>query len=246
MNKTVFLKLTLPAIVVFTVMLFVPIPALMVDIMYAIVWALSFCVLICTIKYAHDFMTLPRVLLYLSMWILAMAIAFTRTILDGKRSVLFKYISVLNLNWIVNIVVSVVFLIGTMILVKRGVGTTTETAYNFSLETMPQRFYDVDNQLSKGQITAEQASDQKSRIQSDFDFCSNMDGISKFLAALVKSLIFLYLMSIVGGCLIEVLYNGLTVWQALVPVSFLGMWNVVLGTVPVIIFSIAGIYAIKR
>ena len=245
MNKTVFMKLTLPAIVVFVVMLFVPIPVLMVDIMYAIVWVLSFGVLILTIKHGQDFATLPRVLLYLSMWILAVAIAFTRTILSMHRSVLFKYISVVNFNWIINVVVAAVFLIGTVILVKRGVGTTTEIALKFSLDTMSQRFYDVDNQLSKGEITADQASEQKSRIRTDIDYCSRMDGVSKFLTGNVKALVLIYLVSMIGGALVEVLYNGLSVWQSLKQVSFLGMWNAVLGTVPVIVLSVAVVCGMK-
>ena len=180
------------------------------------------------------------------MWILAMGIAFTRTILAGQRSVLFKYISVLNFHWIVNVVVAAAFFIGTVFLVKRGVGITTEVARTFALDTMAQRFYDVDNQLSKGEITTEQADENKNRIRLDIDFLSNMDGSSKFLSGVVKAFLFMYLVSIVGGCLFGVLYNGLTVWQALAPISFLAMWNVVLGTVPVIILSIAMIYAIRH
>lgn len=241
-----FRHLRLSGTVACMILLFIPMPALMVDILYAIVWLVSILVLGLTIKCPQDFRTLPRVLLFLSLWILAIAISFTRTILTDTRSVLYKYISVLNFNWVVNIVLAVVLLVGTLILVKRGTGRLAETAARFSLDTMPQRMFDVDNKLSKGEITSEEAAAQKDKIRKEIDFCSNMDGSDKFIAGLAKALIFMYLVSMVGGCLVNVLYNNMTVWQAISPVSFISLWNVVLGVVPIIIESVAVVYAIRH
>ena len=241
-----FRHLRLSGTVACMILLFVPMPPLMVDILYAIVWVLSIFVLCITIKYSEDFMSLPRVLLFLSLWILAIAISFTRTILTDTRSVLYKYISVLNFYWVVNIVLAVVLLVGTHILVTRGAGRLAETAARFSLDTMPQRMFDVDNRLSKGEITSEEATEQKDKIRKDLDFCSNMDGSSKFIAGNTKALIFLYLVSMIGGCLVNIFYNNMTVWQAICSVSFISLWNVILGVVPIIMESIAVVYAIRH
>ena len=228
------------------ILLFVPMPPLMVDILYAIVWVISIFVLCITIKHSEDFMTLPRVLLFLSLWILAIAISFTRTILDNTRSVLYKYIEILNFNSVVNIILAVVLLTGTLILVKRVSERVVETAARFSLDTMPQQMFDVDNRLSKGEITPEEAAEQKDKIRKDIDFCSNIDGSTKFIAGLAKALIFMYIVSIIGGCLVNIFYNNMTVWQAIFPVSFISLWNVVLGVVPIILESVAVVYAIRH
>ena len=228
------------------VLLLIPMSALMVDILYAIVWMVSVLVLGMTIKYPQDFRTLPRVLLFLSLWILAIAISFTRTILDNTRSVLYKYIEVLNFNSVVNIVLAVVLLTGTYILVKRGAGRVVETAARFSLDTMPQQMFDVDNRLSKGEITSDEANEKKDKIRKDIDFCSNIDGSTKFIAGLAKALIFMYIVSIIGGCLVNIFYNNMTVWQAILPVSFISLWNVILGVVPIILESAAVVYAIRH
>ena len=241
-----FRHLRLSGTIACMILLFVPMPPLMVDILYAIVWVLSIFVLCITIKYSEDFMSLPRVLLFLSLWILAIAISFTRTILDNTRSVLYKYIEVLNFNSGINIVLAVVLLTGTYILVKRSVGRVVETAARFSLDTMPQRMFDVDNRLSKGEITSDEANEKKDKIRKDIDFCSNIDGSTKFIAGLAKALIFMYIVSIIGGCLVNVLYNNMTVWQATRPVSFISLWNVILGVVPIIMESIAVVYAIRH
>ena len=241
-----FRHLRISGIIACLVLLFIPIPALMVDILYAIVWLASILVLGLTIKYPQDFRTLPRVLLFLSLWILAIAISFTRTILDNSRSVLYKYISVLNFNWVVNIVLAVVLLVGTLILVKRGAGRLAETAAKFSLDSMPQRMFDVDNRLSKGEITPEEAQDQKNQIRNGIDFCSTLDGSAKFIAGTTKALIFMYLVSMVGGCLVNIFYNNMTVWQAISPISYISLWSVVLGVVPIILESVAVVYAIRH
>ena len=241
-----FRHLRLSGTIACMILLFIPMPALMVDILYAIVWGASIFVLGLTIKYSQDFRTLPRVLLFLSMWILAIAISFTRTILDNSRSVLYKYIEVLNFNSVVNIVLAVVLLTGTYILVKRGDQKITRVAAKFSLDTMSQRMFDVDNRLSKGEITSDEAAEQKDKIRKDIDFCSNMDGSAKFIAGLAKALIFIYIVSMVGGCLVNVLYNNMTVWQAIFSVSFISLWNVVLGVVPIILESVAVIHAIRH
>ena len=228
------------------ILLLIPMPALMVDILYAIVCVFSIFVLCITIKHSEDFMTLPRVLLFLSLWILAIAISFTRTILDNTRSVLYKYIEILNFNSVVNIILAVVLLTGTLILVKRGAERVVETAARFSLDTMPQQMFDVDNRLSKGEITPEEAAEQKDKIRKDIDFCSNIDGSTKFIAGLAKALIFMYIVSIIGGCLVNIFYNNMTVWQAIFPVSFISLLNVVLGVVPIIMESVAVVYAIRH
>ncbi|MBR5033241.1 MAG: FHIPEP family type III secretion protein [Treponema sp.] len=241
-----FRNLRLSGTIACMILLFVPMPPLMVDILYAIVWVLSIFVLCITIKYSEDFLSLPRVLLFLSLWILAIAISFTRTILDNTRSVLYKYIEILNFNSVVNIVLAVVLLTGTYILVKRGAGRVVETAARFSLDTMPQQMFDVDNRLSKGEITPEEAAEQKDKIRKDIDFCSNMDGSTKFIAGLAKALIFMYIVSMLGGCLVNIFYNNMTVWQAIFPVSFISLLNVVLGVVPIILESVAVVYAIRH
>ena len=226
------------------ILLFIPMPPLMVDILYAIVWLGSIFVLLVTVSSDVRFVVLPRFLLFLTEWILAMAITFTRTILINTRSVLYKYISVLNFNSVVNIILAVILLTGTLILVKRGSGRLAETAARFSLDSMPQRMFDVDNRLSKGEITSDEANEQKDKIRKDLDFCSNMDGSTKFIAGLAKALIFMYIVSIIGGCLVNIFYNNMTVWQAIFPVSFISLWNVVLGVVPIILESVAVVWAI--
>ena len=246
MKQFLFRYLGLSGIIACVVMLVLPMPALMVDILYAIVWALSIIILLVTIKHPEDFMILPRVLLFLSLWIFAMTIAFTRTVLTDTRSVLYKYISVLNFNSVINIILAVVLLTGTFILVKRGAGRLAETLARFSFDTMPQRMFDIENRFSKGEITSDEATQQKNKIRKDVDFCSNMNGSAKFIGGVTKVLIFIYLISMIGGCLMSVLYNNMTVWQAILPVSFISLWNVVLGVVPIILESAAVVWAIRH
>lgn len=228
------------------VLLFLPIPALAVDICYMLTWLFAAFILFAEIKYGKDLRSLPRLLFYAVLEILAVSISFTRVIINGDRSVLYKYISALNYNFIVNIVLAVAIMIALFILTKKGVERTVQVALEFSLETMPQLFFDVDNELSKGTITPEEAAQKKKEIQMDIDFCSCMDGSEKFLLGCVKALFFIYSVAVVGGSVSGILYNALTWQEALLQYSFLALWNVVLHTVPLIMLDIAVIHAIKH
>ena len=240
------MKLYLPIGLMAFVLLFLPIPALAVDICYMLTWLFAAFILFAEIKYGKDLRSLPRLLFYAVLEILAVSISFTRVIINGDRSVLYKYISALNYNFIVNIVLAVAIMIALFILTKKGVERTVQVALEFSLETMPQLFFDVDNELSKGTITPEEAAQKKKEIQMDIDFCSCMDGSEKFLLGCVKALFFIYSVAVVGGSVSGILYNALTWQEALLQYSFLALWNVVLHTVPLIMLDIAVIHAIKH
>lgn len=240
------MKFYLSAGLIAMVLFFVPIPALVVDIFYLIAWIFVGLILFTEIKYGKDLRSLPRLVLFAGIGILAVSISFTRATIDGDRSILYKYISALNYNFVVNIIVAVIIMTALIVLTKKGVGRTVKVALEFSLETMPQRFFDVDNELNKGIITPEEAAQKKKEIQQDIDFCSCIDGSEKFLLGNVKALIFIYFVAIVGGSLSGILYNALTWQEALLQYSFSALLNVILYSVPMIMLDIAAIHAIRN
>ena len=97
------MKFYLPAGLIALVLLFVPFPALVVDIFYMLTWIFSAFILLTEIKYGEELKCLPKLILFSGIGILAVSISFTRAIIDGDRSILYKYISALNYNFVVNI-----------------------------------------------------------------------------------------------------------------------------------------------
>ena len=240
------MKFYLSAGLIAMVLFFVPIPVLVVDIFYLIAWIFVGLILFTEIKHGNDLRSLPRLVLFAGIGILAVSISFTRATIDGDRSVLYKYISALNYNFVVNIALAVAIMAALFILTKKGVERTVNVALNFSLDTMAQCFFDVDNELSKGTITPEEAKQKKREIQQNIDFCSCLDGSEKFLLGNVKALIFIYVVSVAGGCLSGILYNALTWQEALLQYSFHALLNVILYAVPIIMLDIAVIHAIQH
>jgi flagellar biosynthesis protein FlhA len=62
------------------------------------------------------------------------------------------------------------------------------------------------------------------------EFYSNLDGCSKLLTGNMKALIFLYVISIAGGCLIGVIQYGYSIQSALNIVSLPAMIAVICGS----------------
>ncbi len=240
------MKFYLPVGLVILVLLFVPIPALAVDIFYLLTWMFAAFILFTEIKYGNELRSLPRLLLFAGLVILAVSISFTRAILNDDRSVLYKYISVLNYNFIVNIFTAVAIMSTLFVLTNMGVSRIVVVALNFSLDTMSQRLFDVDNELSKGVISPEEAAQKKKEIQQDIDYCNSMEGAAKFLTGTAKALIFVYVVSLSGGTLFGIIYNAQPWQEALLQYSFLALLNVILYTVPLIILDITAIHDIQH
>lgn len=239
------MKSYIPGIVVFLVMLFVPIPALLVDIMYAVAWVFAGIILYLEIRYGENLRSLPRLILYADMWIFNIGVAFTRTIIIGERSILYNYIIGVSFNFIVNIIIALSLMIGTIIFTKKGVVINAEYAHKFALDNMSYLLFDVDMKLSKNVITPEEAQKEKNDIRNDIDFCCLMDGSACFVLGTTKALFLLYFVSVVGGCISGMVYNGQTILEALQQYSFPALLNVIIFIIPIIMLDIAIIKAIR-
>ena len=149
-------------------------------------------------------LTLPRKILFLSLIIIAIAISYARIILTYEMHIHMNPETCFKFMYIINIIVAVTLLaLSYHFVIKRGTKAAEVTA-RFALDTMNQRFFDIDNKLNSGLISEEEAEQQKEKVRQDIDFFSNLDGSSRFLAGNMKALIFIYVISIAGGCLVGV------------------------------------------
>ena len=132
--------------------------------------------------------------------------------------------------YIINIILTVTLLLLAFRFVRKRAAATAEIAARIALDSMNQKFFDIDNKAMSGSITEEEAEIQKETVQKDIDFYSNLDGCSKLLTGNMKALIFLYVISIAGGCLIGVIQYGYSIQSALNIVSIPAMIAVICGS----------------
>ena len=160
-------------------------------------------------------LALPRIIFLLSLILIAIGTSCTRLILLFEIRIRINPESGLKFMFLINIIITVVFLILANHFVRKNAANASETAARFALDSMNQRLFEVDNNFNSGAITEKDVSLQKEEIRKDIDFYSALDGSARFLAGNMKFLTFLFGVSIVGGCLYGVFKNNYSIQDAL-------------------------------
>ncbi len=242
----------LPVAVVLTVFLvIVPIPKFLIDLSMILNLAFSIIILLQVIRIPRpsDFQSFPRIVLLQTLFSLGINISSTRLILTGKmqggalanQSDMVKAFSriVAGNNLVVGFVIFIVVIVVQVLVVTKGAGRVSEVQARFSLDSMNQKMFDIDNRLQSGAIDEDQAEVLKAAIRRDIDFYSNMDGSSKFVSGNVKAGIFITVINLIGGFLIGIIQNKMNITEALNTYSTLTIGDGLTSQLPSLIIAFA-------
>lgn len=239
------------AIVLGVFLLFIPIPKFMIDLSMILNLAFSIIILLVVIRIPRpsDFQTFPRIILLQTLFSLAINISSTRLILTGDfrngtlqgQSAMVQSFAkiVAGNNIVIGFVMFIILIVVQVLVVTKGAGRVSEVAARFSLDSMNQKLFDIDNRLNSGVIDETQAEMLKEAIRKDIDFYSNMDGSSKFVSGNVKAGIFITVINLVGGFIIGMVMNGMDFSEALSTYSTLTIGDGLTSQLPSLIISFA-------
>ena len=240
------------AAVLVVFLLFIPIPKILIDLCMIINLAFSIIILlrVLSIPRASDFQTFPRVILFQTMFGLGINIASTRLILSAKtvangisseQSAMVQAFAniVAGNNIVIGFVIFIILIVVQVLVVTKGAGRVSEVAARFSLDSMNQKLFDIDNRLNSGAIDEDQAEVLKAAVRRDIDFYSNMDGSSKFVSGNVKAGIFITVVNLLGGFLVGMIMNRMSFSDALNTYSSLTIGDGLTSQLPSLIISFA-------
>ena len=142
-------------------------------------------------------------------------------------------------NIVIGFVIFIILIVVQVLVVTKGAGRVSEVQARFSLDSMSQKFFDVDNRLNSGMIDDEEAKRLKDAIRKEIDFYSNMDGSSKFVSGNVKAGIFITVVNLIGGFIVGMRFNGMNFSDALRTYSILTIGDGLMSQLPSIIISFA-------
>ncbi|MBO5116389.1 MAG: FHIPEP family type III secretion protein, partial [Treponema sp.] len=237
------------AIVVVVILLFIPLPKILIDLLMIVNLAFSFIILLAVINTprASDFQTFPRIILFQTVFGIGINISSTRLILLNKASATgvsseqsamvqaFANI-VCGDNIVIGFIIFIILVIVQVLVITKGAGRVSEVAARFSLDSMSQKFFDVDNRLNSGAIDDQEAMRLKDAIRREIDFYSNMDGASKFVSGNVK---FGIVVNLIGGFIMGMVYNNMSFSDALQVYSILTIGDGLISQLPSLIISFA-------
>ena len=247
------------AAIAVVLMLLIPVPGPMLDFMMIANISISIIVLLVVLytPKSSDFTSFPRVLLFATLYGLALNVCSTRLILTkasetGYRNfpgnMLKAFSSIVTgddpLNpsttgLVIGMVIFIILIIIQVIVITKGATRVSEVAARFSLDAMNQKFFAVDSELNSGYITDEEARNKKAAIQRDIDFYSSMDGSSKFVSGNVKAGIFITAIDLIAGIITGVAIGGMNFGDAASTYSRLTIGDGLLGQLPSLLLSFA-------
>ena len=233
------------------VLLIVPVPPLLLDILLTASIGISLLMLLMIIyvKEVSDFSGFPTLLLSVTLFRLALNVASTRLILiDGHAGQLIESFGhfVVRGNYLVGAVVFFILVVINFIVITKGAGRIAEVAARFTLDAMPGKQMAIDAELNAGAIDEPTARARRRKVQAEADFHGAMDGASKFVRGDAVAGILITLINVVGGIAIGVLQKGMPVNEALQKFTLLSIGDGLVAQVPALIVSVAAGLLVTR
>src|SRR5579859_4019672 len=204
-----------------TIMLLIlPIPPILLDMLLTLSIGLSLLTLlvILYLRTPAEFTGFPTLLLFITLYRLALNVASTRLILlDGYAGHIIESFGnfVVRGNYVVGMVVFAILVLINFIVITKGAGRIAEVAARFTLDAMPGKQMAIDAELNAGLIKEAEARSRRKALEEEADFYGAMDGASKFVRGDAIAAVLITLINIIGGFAIGIAQKGLTVTEAL-------------------------------
>lgn len=233
------------------VIMILPLPPGWLDILLVINIALSIITLLLTLftTNTRELNIFPSVLLTATLFRLALNISSTRLILSqadaGKVIQAFGQF-VVGGNYVVGLVIFIIITVIQFVVITNGAGRIAEVAARFTLDALPGKQMSIDADFNAGLIDEETARQKRKELQTEADFFGAMDGASKFVRGDAIAGIIIVLINIIGGLVIGVLQQGLTLLEATQIYIVLTVGDGLVAQIPAILISTAAGMLVTR
>ena len=244
------------AILLLVVLMVVPIPAFMLDILFITNIMLSIAVLMVALNAQKplDFSAFPTVLLFVTLFRLGLNVASTRVVLgqghEGPGAaghVIEAFASFLiGGDYVVGLLVFAILIIINMIVVTKGAGRVSEVSARFTLDALPGKQMAIDADLNAGLMTPDEARARRVEVATEADFYGAMDGSSKFVKGDAIAGLLILFINIIGGLIIGPLSHGLSLSEAAEVYINLSVGDALVAQVPALLLSIAAAAIVTR
>jgi flagellar biosynthesis protein FlhA len=236
-------------IVIILAVLFLPIPAFLIDIGLAFSIALSVLILMVAlwIQRPLDFSSFPTILLIATMLRLSLNIATTRMILshgnEGTHAAGYVISGfsklVMSSDFVIGLIVFLILIVVNFIVITKGATRIAEVGARFTLDAIPGKQMSIDADLSAGMIDDKTAQLRRRELEEESSFFGSMDGASKFVRGDAIAGLIITFVNILGGMIIGVAQQGLGVGEAAHSYTLLTVGDGLVSQVPALIVSTA-------
>ncbi|WP_110208276.1 flagellar biosynthesis protein FlhA [Nocardioides daejeonensis] len=238
-------QLAVPIGIVFiVVMLVVPLPPVVLDLLIALNITIALLVLLTAmfVRRPLDFAAFPAVILVMTLFRLALNVSATRLVLlDGYAGKVIDTFGhfVVGGSLIVGLIIFVILLVIQFVVITNGAGRVAEVGARFTLDAMPGKQMAIDADLNSGLIDEEEARRRRAEVHAEADFYGAMDGASKFVKGDAIAAIVITLINLLGGFGVGVAQLGMPMDEAVQTYSLLSVGDGLVSQIPALLLSVA-------
>ena len=236
-------------IVACLLIIFVPLPPALMDVLLAANITIAIIILLTTvyIRSPLELSIFPSLLLGTTMLRVALNVATTRLILsrgaiDGELaagSVINSFGTFVAGNEIaIGVVIFAIIIVVQFVVITKGATRISEVSARFALDGMPGKQMAIDAELNAGSISNEEAAKRRNEITQHADFYGAMDGASKFIRGDAIAGVLITLINVVGGLVIGV-SQGMSIGEAASTFTTLTIGDGLVSQLPALLISVA-------
>lgn len=232
-------------------MIIIPLPAFMLDILLALNIAFSLLILLLTL-FSTSILQLsvfPTILLVSTLFRLGLNISSTRLILgDGYAGNVIESFGsfVVRGNYVVGLIIFLIIVLVQFIVITNGSSRVSEVSARFSLDSLPGKQMSIDADLNAGIINEKIAKKRRLELQQEMDFYGAMDGASKFVKGDAIAGIVVTVINIIGGIIIGMMMLNMDFMESVETFIRLTIGDGLVSQIPALLISTsAGILVTK-
>lgn len=225
-------------------MMVLPLPPAVVDILIGLNIGVTGLVLMVTLNIQRpvEFATLPSVILMVTVFRMAIEVATSRSILveaDAGEIVNTFGEFVISGNLLAGIVSFLIITIVQFLVITKGSERVAEVAARFTLDAMPGKQLSIDSDLRNGDITQAEAMHLRRLLAQESQLYGSMDGAMKFVKGDAMAGLAIVMINLVGGIIIGTVQHNLSLGKALHTFSLLTVGSGLISQIPALFMSIA-------
>lgn len=231
------------------VLLILPIPPFMLDLLLALSIASSVLILMTALllKKPLEFTAFPTVLLVTTLYRLGLNVASTRLILGhghegahGAGKIIEGFGNLMmGGNFVIGVIVFAILVLVNFVVITKGSGRIAEVSARFTLDSMPGKQMAIDADLSAGMIDEAEAKIRRKELEQESTFFGAMDGASKFVRGDAVAGLVIVAINIIGGILIGVVQHKVPIGEAASSYTLMTIGDGLVSQIPALIISIA-------
>jgi len=233
-----------------------PLPPILFDLLLGTalcVAALTFLVAF-YVERPTDFSSFPALLLFVTLFRLALNVASTRLILthggeDGEAAgaviAAFGRFAIGG-DFVVGAIIFLILVIVNFVVITKGAERISEVAARFTLDSLPGKQMAIDADLGAGLISEKDARKRRIEIQREADFHGAMDGASKFVRGDAVAGLLILGINVIGGIIIGVADRGMSFGDAARTFTILSIGDGLVSQIPALLVSTGSALLITR